>query len=127
MGKASRNSLACRPSLPGGLTAMSVGSESSKLQNLQVREGERYMPKLEDGHRRQDSSTIRALVHSPPWSPGCRSNSSSSSSSSSSGCVAKGAVGASGSGPRSSSTELSEGYWYVVSSAVSLKEILSCL
>lgn len=63
MGKASPNSLACRPSLPGGLTAMSVGSESSKLQNLQVREGERYMPKLEDGHRRQDSSVGKEVIN----------------------------------------------------------------
>lgn len=45
---------------------LSVCSEPSGLQNLQFREGGRCISVLEEGHLRQDSSTIRALVRSPP-------------------------------------------------------------
>lgn len=105
--------------LPARLIFRVICSESSGIQDLLFWAGGRYVPVLEEGHLRQDSSTISALVRSPPGSSG-------GSSSSSSSCGAAGAPGASGSGPSSSSTELSEGYWYVVSRAVSLKEILSC-
>lgn len=45
---------------------LSVCSEPSGFQNLQFREGGRCISVLEEGHLRQDSSTIRALVRSPP-------------------------------------------------------------